>query len=258
MGAPLSDQERQKVLRRLKKILALSESSEPGEAAAALHQANALMEKFGLNAVDVEFSSVEEATTALNSADLTRTENALIGIVAAALGISVLISHVHRIHADRARGRRPKASVIFIGESYKAQIAVYAFETLRRKLKKDLKTCMKDLLERSIPNAEQRKGFTLSTKQREAYAYAWCQAVRSKVQALAPVVPESVKRYIETRVDDPTKTAPVKGANPRKSDKPDVIHDYMRGKGFHDGREAQLHQAVHGQAHAQLPMASMA
>lgn len=255
MHAPLSDQERQKVLRRLKKILALSESSEPGEAAAALHQANALMEKYGLNAIDVELSNIEEASTSLSSADLTRTENALIGIVASALGISVLIGRVDRVHASKARGHRPKASVIFIAESYKAQIAVYAFETLRRKLKQDLKACLKNLLERAIPDAEKRKGFTLSTKQRDAYAYAWCQAVRVKVQALAPVVPAAIHRYIETRVDDPSKTAPVRGANPRQSKKPDVIHDYMRGQGFQDGRAAQLHQAVHGQAHAQLAIA---
>lgn len=255
MSTPQPNQERQNALRRLKKILALGQSSEPGEAAAALHQAQVLMEKFGLSAVDVDFASIEEASTALNSADLTRTESALIGIISAALGISVLISRFPRVHASKDRVRRPKASVIFIGESYKAQIAVYAFETLRRKMKKDLKSCLDDLLNRALPNKEQRKLFTLTTKQREAYAYAWCQAVRSKVQALAPEPSPAVQRYIEARVDDPSKTTPVRGAKPRKSKQPDLISAYMRGKGFRAGQDTQIHQAVHGQAGAQLQLA---
>ena len=51
-----SESERARVLKRLKKILALSESDNPGEAATALHQARVLMQKYELQESDVALS----------------------------------------------------------------------------------------------------------------------------------------------------------------------------------------------------------
>ena len=100
----------QKVLRRLKKILALTESSEPGEAAAALHQARAIMDKYGLEMADAKESAVEQLYVDLSGTEVADWEGHLGEAVAAAPGISVLVSRYQRLLGIKT----PKASIIFM------------------------------------------------------------------------------------------------------------------------------------------------
>lgn len=62
MTQPTPDKaHRAKILSRIRKCLALAQSSEPHEAAAALRQAQKLMAQHGIDAVDIELSAVVEA-----------------------------------------------------------------------------------------------------------------------------------------------------------------------------------------------------
>ena len=51
---------KEKILDKIKKCLALSKSANEHEAAQALKQAQALMEKYEVNAVDIALSEVSE------------------------------------------------------------------------------------------------------------------------------------------------------------------------------------------------------
>lgn len=236
----ITPEDKKRILRRLKKILALSESSNPGEAAAALHQANLLMQKYGMSQVDAEISSVEESETTLSSAEISKWEQALFGVVAASLGVSAFISGYSKIKGLR----RPRGKIIFVGEGYRSKVAVYAFETLRRKLRKDLKESFDAILTQAGINDGDKKLVKVTSSQRDAYAFSWCHAVRGKVAGLAPEVPATVKLYLETRIGSPTNH----DAPPQKpkAEKPlDALAGYLASKGLRDGKAVELHKAVH-------------
>lgn len=236
----ISAEDKKRILRRLKKVMALSESSNPGEAAAALHQADAMMKKYGVTSTEVEMSSVEEAEISLTSVEISKWETALFGVVAASLGVSAFISGYKKTTGLR----RPRSKIIFVGEGYRAEVAVYAFETLRRKLRKDLKRSFDDILAQSNVPEEARRFAKVSSSQRDAYAYSWCRAVRSKVEGLAPPVPKSVMLYLETRVSPAS--APTPAAKKPKEAKPlDALARYMASKGLNDGLAVEVHKAVH-------------
>lgn len=238
----ISADEKKRVLRRLKKVLALSESSNPGEAAAALHQADAMMKKYGVTSLDAEISSVEESESSLTSAEISKWETALFGVVAASLGVSAFISGYKKVTGLR----RPRAKIIFVGEGYRAEVAVYAFETLRRKLRKDLKTSFDEILSHANVAEDARRFVKVSAQQRDAYAYSWCRAVRSKVEALAPPVPKSVTLYLESRLG-PTECAstPAAAQKPKEAKPLDSLARYMASKGNSDGLAVEVHKAVH-------------
>ena len=234
----ISPDEKKRILRRLKKVMALSGSSNPGEAAAALHQADAMMRKYGVTSKEVEISSVEEAEISLTSVEVCKWETALFGVVAASLGVSAFISGYKKTLGFR----RPRSKIIFVGEGYRAEVAVYAFETLRRKLRKDLKASFGDILAQSNVPEEVRRFVKVSSAQRDAYAYSWCRAVRSKVEGLAPPVPRSVTLYLETRLDKAERAPAAK--KPKEAKPLDALARYMASKGLNDGLAVDVHRAV--------------
>lgn len=239
----LNPEEKKKILKRLVKIMALTESSNSGEAAAALHQANSLMEKYGLDSFDVKTSSVDEVEMQSSGVKVSDAENQLVGIICTSLGV---MSYFRQYKAP-AGYKAPKAMIIFVGEAHKAQIAVYAFEILRKKLKQNMNKSFKDMLEKFIPqdiSAAERlrcaKSFKIAAKQRKMYAKNWCYAIREKVSKLAPSVPEAVKDYIENM----NLTARSDGATKKRVTTYDAIGSYLSVKGMMDGRSVELNQAV--------------
>jgi hypothetical protein len=225
-------------MRRLRKVLSLSNSSEPGEAAAALHQARIIMDKYGLDAVDVETSSVEEASVRLSGSDVPRWELILVTSIKRALGVEALIQSTQKV----ARLVRPRASVIFVAEGKKAQIASYAFEVLRRQLKASMGTTFETLAHRAGPDvtASDIRKF-LKKGQRDAYAHSWSAAVFNKIQALATPPSPVVQRYMENKK---LPEYEIKKSR-HKNGQSDTLSAYLAAEGFRAGNEAQLHQAMH-------------
>jgi hypothetical protein len=234
MGGSLDDDTKKKLLKRLRKILALVDSSNPGEAAAALHQANNLMAKHGLSAMDAQTSSVEEVELTLRAATVSRADNYLMGVVTKALGVIVYIRRFEK-HPGY---KRPPATVIFIGESHMAQIAVYAFETLRKKMHLNMRDAFADLIETAGVSIEDRKLCKMTPKQKDAYAFGWCAAIKEKVAALAPSVPVSVQEHfklIESRL------AP---GSTRKRFQLDSLGSHLLRQGSNDGKSVDLNKGV--------------
>ncbi len=254
----LPDDERKRVLRRLKKILALTESSNPGEAAAAMQQANTLMQRYGFTSMDAQVSDVQEVACELSGAEVLRWEHSLISVVAKAMGVMAMKSSFKPVRGKR----RPRGSIIFVGENSRAEIAAYAFESLRRKLRRDVKASMDAMLQKYAQNSDAkvslddlRKVIKIKPAQRDAYAFTWCKAVKDKVSALAPSVSPCVALYIESRV-----TALAPADTPQKPERAckartlDPIGSYMYLQGMRDGRDVDLHRGV-GQVHAPAEIA---
>lgn len=225
------------VMRRLRKILALTQSSEPGEAAAALHQAKKLMDAHGLSSADVEASEIETSEVRLSGATVSGWESPLLNVICQSLDVGVMICA-----APPARGlRRKNAVVVFVGHGANAVVAEYAFARLRALLKKNLE----DLLRRALvgtPFEGRRPTLGVVTPAaRQAYALGWCAAVSSKVGALGASEPSpSIARYIEARTGG--EAAEVKRASTKNRTQAQIFGS----AGYRDGASVELHKAVHG------------
>lgn len=228
------------VTRRLRKILALAESANPGEAAAALQQARTIMDKYGIDAVDAATTEVSESTSKLSGAELPLWESALVGVIKDSIGVQVLIKGYGKVKG----ATRPRGTVVFIGEGPKPKIAAYAFDVLKKKLRESVNASAQTMLATAFPEGvPDGVTYKLTTKQRQAYALGWCASVRGKVQALASPPSPAVQRYMERFGDlDTTKVKPPASSRSRR--KPDPLVAYLTSKGLREGRDVALHQAV--------------
>lgn len=220
-------------MRRLRKIMALTNSSNPGEASAALHQAQKLMEKHNLSAEAVEQSAITESSVNSSGKDLPEWESRLAVVVSSALGVEILVESQRR-----QRGlNRSNASIVFVGKGCAPEIAVYAYSVLRRQMLSDLRGLInKAVSDLKIKNIK----VTPTAAQRNAYASGWCHAAYSKVQAIRPDVDPVVMQYVKQRGEG-------RAAEIRASKKlPQNAQQAFISLGYQDGKEARLSTAVNG------------
>jgi hypothetical protein len=118
--------DRATALRRVRTCLRMAASSNPTEAATALRQAHALMEKFGIGHAEAMNVEEAEAPTRARGADVTLSIALLATICANGFGAtSVRVQVGHR------------TVIRFYGIDGVAHIAAYAFVVLRRQLDAD-------------------------------------------------------------------------------------------------------------------------
>ena len=141
------------VLERIRKLLALSDSSNPNEAAAALARAQKLMQMHGISDKELSLASVSEEECLLNKG-LRRGRDAqmLGGIVAEAFGLDYFVDFKDSSSAQ---------SIVLVGPKERLDPAAHALVFLQRQLK--------------IAVQERR------SKQREFYAMQFLKLLRSTV-----------------------------------------------------------------------------
>lgn len=123
--------DKKKVLDKIKKCLALSKSANEYEAAQALRQAQALMEKYEVNAVDIALSEVSEQKVDRKMAfKLANWQWRVANMIADVFGCQ-----------SYQRGK----TMMFYGIGNRAEISAYAFDVVYRQISADrrkfLKTC---------------------------------------------------------------------------------------------------------------------
>lgn len=174
--------DKQRALERIKKCLALSESSNPHESEAALRQARKLMEKFRLEMSDVDASRAQEYELYLGPAKRSPVfwVGRLANTVATALACVCFIRH----------GRQGQA-LIFIGETGSGELAAYAYTVLARQLEQHRKEFISGLTD--LPRGKKR---VLGTR----FAEGWIASVAVRVNEFACMTPEaerSINAYVE-------------------------------------------------------------
>ncbi|WP_336175079.1 DUF2786 domain-containing protein [Alloalcanivorax xenomutans] len=216
--------DKEKVLRRIQKCLALAKSSNPNEAETALRQARRLMEQYNIE---------EGAVAALDASEVLQATGCkgqpphwkwhLAYVVGEAFSCKVVLRHgLFDSH------------FAYIGTSLSPKLAQYAFEVLERQLVKARREHVAGL-----------KRCKLATKRRrgDVFANAWVDAVAMKVQAFAGMNEETqqaIDAFIKEHHPD-LKTAESK---PRKAKAND---DRSAWDGHRSGRSATLNHGVAGQ-----------
>lgn len=166
----------ERVIRKIKRCLALSASSNETEAATAMRQAQALMREYRLTELDVHLSDVGEVESAVARAKRRPTwDRDLSLIIANAFGCRAF----SRRHWCRTTSRLVDRAM-FVGVTPAPQIAMYAYETLLNKLTQARREYVSQ-----VRAGKRRSSYSPQTAG-DHFALAWVSAVYDKIHELVP------------------------------------------------------------------------
>ncbi|EPL7325678.1 MULTISPECIES: DUF2786 domain-containing protein [Citrobacter] len=223
-------QNNEKVLEKLKKLLALAKSDNPHEAALALQRAQKLIQVYNITQVDLALSDIDESVSdywAAGSINPPRYILGLLGIIQAAFGVDSIIHSGH------------KPSVGFYGNKDRIELASYTWDVLARQLIAARKNY--------IGQQNKRIKSTTKTSLGDKFAEGWVLAVRSEVQLFAMTREERelAGLWLVQKYPDSSKTS---GRGAGKSRDADM----SRHHGYREGEHVRLHQPVSGQEQRKL------
>lgn len=207
------------VLDKIAKCLRLAKSSNPHEAAAALRQAQALMQKHGVTERDVELAAIaEQRVTAAGKPRAGWIIN-LSALIDRAFGVDSMIDGT---------------SYRFIGVRTRVEIATYVFTILRRKLTRDRDAYYKTL----------RGKRSNRICRADMFALAWVDQVARTVEAFAIPTKERelMGQYLQ-RYEGQLSTHTARNPKVRRDKAADAI---LAGR--RSANDVRLHHGVNGQA----------
>lgn len=229
----MSSVNKDRILRRIKKCLALSKSSNEHEAAAALRQAKALMVKHHIEMSEAELPELEVLDGLdgkVRPASYTQVEINLIGIVCSFFECSVMF------HCKWP---------VIAGQSPAPAIADYAIKVLIRQMRSNRKDALQNLEETHLG-----PGWKLSRGKRSefnhSYGMAWNYAVQNKVKEFASQIHPDLKKAQNDALRkhfNLSDSSVVKELETRSIKENELTRLAVRA-GVEDGKKAQLNQGM--------------
>lgn len=224
--------EKDRILSKIKKCLALADSSNPHEAAAAMRQAKALMVKHKVTLNDVETSDIIEHQIEFKRATIKPYEVSLAVSIASAMDCVLLIRKI-RDGYTKSNTIRYKKRYLFWGFDSDVEVAVYTFDVVYRQLEQSRENYLKE-----IPYLESAE------KQRKAnvFCMAWVNSVDDIISEFANPDKEKIEtiKSSNSNIKDGRKSRTLKINR-------DEMSDFQKGaaegkkaniwRGTHDGRE---------------------
>lgn len=217
-----------KIIDRIRKCLALARSPEPHEAAAALRQAQKLMELHGISPDDARLSDVREKPTDCGRKN--RTPPAWLTLIANSVAQCFGVTLYYQQH-----GYLLSAQIVFVGIGPAPEVAGYAFDVLRRKCER---------ARRDYYREETRGTRAGRVRRADAYAIGWVRAVHSKIEKFAKECPKVVEDYLAQSRLNLAELKPINRSTARNEK--DARH------GFKDGLDVELQHGVTGGAPLRL------
>lgn len=217
------DQDR--IIDKIKKCLALSQSSNAGEAANALRQAQKLMEMHGITEAKLGQSEIGEAKVK-SAASVSRVKDwelRLFNVVAKAFGCRLMFTRSNSYAEDVF------ASYKLLGLKSQVELAQYTTVVLQRRLMKARAEFVQTL--------GGDRGY--KTRQADGFCHGWVQAIEKTVHEFA--LTDEQKALIEAAYKDRTngRTAKVQNRN---------IGEAGLQAGYQAGKNESLHRPVHAAA----------
>ena len=225
---------KQRIIDKITRCLALSKSSNENEAATALRQAHAMMAKYDITIGDIELSDIKQKHSESRLARRPPIHLAVLGnMIARIFGCSVYI--------DTDIENR-KSMYCFVGLDMHVEIASYAYDSLFRQLKQARLNYMKIELNR-VRLAKNKAA------RADAFCLGWVSTVKRLIENIAPLDTDFdlIERYMnnELQLVSLSPANRVKNSKARSS-----TNDYFNGKMA--GQNAQLHHAMHNEANKSL------
>lgn len=231
----MSDKE--KYLKKLKKLLALARNnSSPEEAALAMSRAQELMTRHKFSADDAELTDISEASTdkAPSHAEKMPEYMAMLAnMISRVFGVKFYSSFGRESYFGPAR-----RTLTFYGPNERPQVAAYAFEVLGKQLMKARRTFIATLRKNIKPANK--------TARADTYCSAWVHGAYQVVTDMA--VTESEETLMESYRSRKLSSGMSQGKvrSPAKT----RGTDFAAVAGYLDGSNARLHHGVNGAASA--------
>lgn len=226
---------RDKIIDKIKKCLALSASSNEHEAAAALRQAKKLMESHGISDLEMQAAEANEKRSRAGAVSSPAVwETVLAGKIADAFACRL----VHSYNWAKDCGEW-----VFVGTGAAPEVAEYAFKVLFRQAKSARAEHIKTRLKRCKPGTKTRRA--------DLYSQGWVRSVTALIDRFAggETNPAAVDAYMEAKYP---RLGNLKSRD-RNSERNLRTHeqmDYYHGR--NSGREAQLNRGMGGTSTALL------
>lgn len=175
-----------RILNKIKKCLALSQSSEPAEAAAAMRQAQKMMEMYGVSQVDLGRADLGEAVvkSKVSVSRIKDWELALLNLIAKSFGCKMLWTRSSSYSEDVF------GHYLLIGIKAQVQLAQYTADVLQRKLIK-----ARNEFVRQLPDGYNRQ---YKTKEADGFCHGWVRAIGKTVHEFA--LNDATRTLIEDEV----------------------------------------------------------
>ena len=227
------------VIEKIKKCLALSKSANQHEAAAALRQAMAFMEKYKIDADDPELLGIAEVSIlGSGSQKPTVFEAVLANSIAKMMGCKAILSGDIKITKDLYF--KKVATWTFIGFDPAPEIASYAFDVLFRQLKKARSVFISENLKRVQIKANK-------VKRADLFCEGWVLEATKLVSDLNPDKEkiDQIQAYVQqkhkVRNSEPTDRNKKTNTNTGRAQ-----NDLYAGR--QAGKSAKLNNAMNGGA----------
>lgn len=228
--------DRETALQKIRKCLALAKSSEPHEAAAAMRQAQKLMQQFGIEHPEIQAASIsEEWSRSGASKTPPRFEVHLASLICDTFGCAMIFKRQLSKSQCAIEG-----GYAFIAAAPIPEIAAYTFTVLRRQLLKARTEYIKTALKRHTKN---------KTAAADLFCHGWVRAVHRQVQQIV-ITPEQTDAINAYKRVNYAETSTLK-TREREISGGGNTDAHVRN-GFLEGRNARLNRAVGGQQQALL------
>lgn len=213
---------------KIRKCLALAKSSEPHEAAAALRQAQKLMEKFGVEHPELLAAGVSEAFTKSSANKTpTRYEVHLASVICDVFACDMMFTR--RLSKSQLA---IEGGYTFIAAAPIPDIATYTFSVLRRQLAKARAEYMKTALKRHRKN---------KTAAADLFCVGWVNAVHNQIKTLQPTPEqeEAINAYKRINYAQAGQLKPRENKLNNQAN-----HGQHEWNGFVEGKKANLNRGV--------------
>lgn len=217
-----SNHEHKKLLERIRKLLALSESPNENEALLAAAKAKDMLERYNLSLADIETCEITEKNYATGSSRMAGWLLQLASSVARGFNCEIY----YRKTMDGKS--KLTASICFVGTNIDTEIAEYVFEYLRKTVESVTAKKMKELKMPKFAKILKINRTSYLRKMRNSYRIGLVAALDEKVRHFA----ESGKNQEKEEL----------GAGKNKAmtvSKNDALHKYMNNLELRKGRRAQ-------------------
>ncbi len=218
-----------KILDKVMKLLALSKSDNPNEAASALRKAQALMQMHGISNEDIDLSLVHQVAVMMDRQKPLKHDALLINTIAKAFGVKPLVDY------GLDQNFNVRAKIQFIGFEHQPVLAAYCFDVLNRQMKLSRKKFIATLSNRCKPATK--------TKRADTFCFGWVATISSKVIKFAMTDEQSalIDRFVQKNHRSVEKTK----AKARKGSTANQHSDFYAGSKA--AKDVDIHRPIHGQ-----------
>lgn len=229
----MSHQNKNRIMDKIIRCLALSKSSNENEAATALRQAHALMQKHGITTTDIQLADIKFKASNTRSAKRPPVyQIALANMIAKLFGCE---NYMGNGAGDRSHIR----VMCFVGLEMHSDIASYTYDALFRQLKQARQAYIKTQLNRV------RLAKNKATRA-DTFSLGWVVTVRQLVKQLVPLSTDMalIERAMRQELDLKS-TSGVDRVS--KSKAKTATNDFLNG--LVAGTDAQLNHGMNSNAH---------